>query len=65
MPSIFFPVLGYRGEICHDVVSVPNLYWTADILYFKRPAGLDQGREITFMVQPEGWEAPVKVRFHV
>jgi hypothetical protein len=59
-PSNFFPVVGENG-IRLDNVTLPNFYWTGDMLYFKRPAGLSEGRKVVLEIHPKGWETPIRV----
>jgi len=59
-PSNFFPVVG-EGGVRLDNVTLPNFYWTGDLLYFKRPAGLSEGHKVVLEVQPKGWETPIRV----
>ena len=64
-PSDFFPAMTPSSAVRIDSVVLYSLDWTTDVLYFKRPAGIDQGREVTLKIQPKGWEIPITVPFHV
>ncbi len=63
VPSNFFPLVSIRAAgVRIDRVELPPLFWTVDLLYFPRPAGLDRGRSVTIEVAPRGWEHPVRVK---
>ncbi len=64
-PSDFFPAMTPSSSVRIDNVVLNSLDWTTDVLYFKRPAGIAQGREVTLKIQPKGWEMPITVPFHV
>jgi len=64
-PSEFFPVPGVGSGIRLDTVALQPLNWTVDILYFKRPAGMAEGQEMTLKVAPKGWETPIALHFAV
>lgn len=60
-PSNFFPVVG-DGGVLIDHVTLPNLHWSTDLLYFKTPGGLaEKGHKVVLEVAPKGWETPIKV----
>jgi len=44
---------------------LPRLYWTVDLLYFRRPPGLAEGKILTLEVSGEGWDEPMRVPFTV
>lgn len=64
VPSSFFPSVS-SGVVRYDTVELPNLYWTADVLYFPIPAGFAEGRTATLKIQGAGWEAPLEVTIHI
>ncbi len=64
-PVEFFPVPGSGSGVRLDTVSLRPLYWTVDILYFKRPAGMAEGQEMTLKVASAGWESPITLHFAV
>lgn len=64
-PSDFFPAMTPSSAVRIDNVVLNPLDWTTDVLYFRRPVGLDQGRQIILKVRPKGWESPITVPFHV
>ncbi len=61
VPSRFYPPLTLRGGVQIPIVEVPPQYWSADVIYFKRPANLKSGDTITLDVQAVGWKEPVSV----
>ncbi len=61
VPSRFYPPLTMRGGVQIPIVEVPPQYWSADVIYFKRPAGLTPGTTVTLEVEADGWNAPVRV----
>ena len=64
-PSEFFPVPGAGIGVRLDTVALLPFNWTVDILYFKRPAGMAEGQEMTLKVAPKGWETPIILHFAV
>jgi len=64
-PSEFFPVPGAGTGVRWDTVVLRPFDWTVDILYFKRPAGMAEGQEMTLKIAPKEWETPISVHFVV
>ncbi|MCU0232430.1 MAG: hypothetical protein MUE90_00140 [Thermoanaerobaculales bacterium] len=59
----FFPDLQVtRGGTARDVVTLPQGYGMADLMYFERPRQLEAGRPFFLTVMAEGWEAPIRLR---
>lgn len=61
VPSRFYPPLTFRSGVQIPIVEVPPQYWSADVIYFKRPANLKAGDTVTLEVQADGWSQPVAV----
>lgn len=65
IPSIFFPMVRGRGAVKIDRVELPRFYWSVDLYYFQRPAGLAEGKTVTLQAAPEGWKQPIEVRIKI
>ena len=59
----FFPDLNVsRGGTARDVVTLPEGWGMADLMYFERPRTFDSGRPFFLTVFGEGWEEPIRLR---
>ncbi len=66
VPSNFFPLVENGSEgVRIQRVELPQFYWTVDLLYFSRPAGLAKGEPVTLVVAPKGWDTPLHVKLSV
>lgn len=64
--SNFFPDLRpSRGNTTLDNVSLRTGYGMVDLMYFERLRLLEVGRPFFLTVQPEGWEAPIRLRLYL
>jgi hypothetical protein len=63
MPANFFPATKLNQGVKIDSLYLPRLYWTVDLLYFRRPLKLAQGSKLTLEVSGEGWKEPLRVPF--
>ncbi len=62
VPSNFYPIIRKPNSVETPIVELPRRYYTWDVLYFKRPAGLKPGDTFTVVVTAEGWKKPVRVK---
>ena len=59
----FFPDLrSTRGNTVRDYVTLRQRYAMVNLLYFERPRNLQRGRPFFLIVQPKGWEVPIRIR---
>ncbi len=59
----FFPDLNVsRGGTARDVVTLPEGWGMADLMYFERPRTFDTERPFLLAVFAEGWEEPIRLR---
>jgi len=64
IPSHFYPGLYEGSSVVINTVQLSQRFFTADILYFKRPEGFTTGT-LVFEVQARGWEQPVRVSIRI
>jgi len=64
IPSHFYPGLYEGSSVVINTVQLSQRFFTADILYFKKPEGFTTGN-LVFEVQAKGWEKPVRVSIHI
>jgi len=66
VPSNFFPIVSVdRGGVRIERVELAPFFWTIDLVYFKRPVGLAEGRTVILEVAPKGWQTPIQVKLHL
>jgi hypothetical protein len=64
IPSHFYPGLYKGSAVVISTVQLSQRFFTADILYFKKPEGFTTGT-LVFEVQAKGWEKPVRVSIRI
>ncbi len=64
VPSHFYPGTYKGSAVVISTVQLSQRFFTADILYFKKPEGFTTGN-LVFEVQAKGWKEPVRVSLHI
>ncbi|HHQ49261.1 MAG TPA: hypothetical protein ENK19_10330 [Acidobacteria bacterium] len=64
IPSHFYPGLYEGSSVVINTVQLGQRFFTADILYFKKPKGFTTGT-LVFEVTAKGWEHPVRVSIRI
>ncbi len=62
IPSNFYPIIRKNTSVTTPIVELARRYDTWDVLYFKRPSGLQPGDSFTVKVMAKGWAKPVTVK---
>ncbi len=64
VPSHFYPGLYQGSLVVTSTVQLSQRFFTADILYFKKPEGFTGG-SLVFEVRAKGWKEPVRVSINI
>ncbi len=64
--SNFFPDLsGSRGNTTINTINLRTGYGMVDLMYFEQLRAQQADRPFILVVQPEGWEVPIRLRLYL